>query len=36
MRKAAPGQIDIGLAEGDRKTITEGLRLSWFPSPQGC
>ena len=25
MEKAAAGQIDIGLAEGDRKTITEGL-----------
>ena len=25
MGKAAAGQIDIGLAEGDRKTITEGL-----------
>ena len=25
MGKAAAGQIDIGLAEGDRKTITDGL-----------
>ena len=25
MKKASAGQIDIGLAEGDRKTITEGL-----------